>query len=232
MRIRRFTLIELLVVIGIIAILASLLLPALSRARGTAQKIVCANNMKQIYTAALGYVSDYNGYLPSYSGDIGHWSGAVAMQVDSKQSSWGAHEKKSVTGIFLCPETKKLAEHENDPMVTSYGPSLSYNLDPGGVYGGWTKGWNNSEGTISKPFRRVTPGSVLLIEKNLWKVWGTHVIPHDYNISGYTGNIVSSYHDEWGASFRHNASANFLFKDGHVASYKLGQQFDKEWRPQ
>ncbi len=68
---KRFTLIELLVVVAIIAILASLLLPALSRARETALRVHCRNALRNQGLAVLMYTVDYDGGLPHHVGVYG-----------------------------------------------------------------------------------------------------------------------------------------------------------------
>ena len=71
-----FTLVELLVVVAIIAVLAAMLLPALSSAREKARRASCTTNLRQVGTALEGYLGDYSGYLPS-----GHaWNGGPELR--------------------------------------------------------------------------------------------------------------------------------------------------------
>jgi prepilin-type N-terminal cleavage/methylation domain-containing protein len=72
-----FTLIELLVVIAIIGILASLLLPALSKAREMGRQAICLNNIRQINLGMLRYMDDWDGYLPGYDDIIDPAIGSV-----------------------------------------------------------------------------------------------------------------------------------------------------------
>ncbi len=64
-----FTLIELLVVIAIIGILASMIMPAIGRARASAKTATCINNHKQIAVSMLSYCDDFKGYYPPGAAD-------------------------------------------------------------------------------------------------------------------------------------------------------------------
>jgi prepilin-type N-terminal cleavage/methylation domain-containing protein len=118
-----FTLIELLVVIAIIAILAAMLLPVLSRARQTALRIQCMNNLKQLGLAAMVYTSDNHGYFPPRS-ISDRWP-------DKFYDSYGHNVK-----LLLCP-----CEMTNAPLT--YGASPSNNVADASSRSYLINGWND-----------------------------------------------------------------------------------------
>lgn len=85
---RGFTLIELLVVVAVIALLIGVLLPALSKARGTAYLIVSSQNLKQFYTGMAAYGSDSDGYFPAYG-----TSGAGMRSPIILNKLWGSEQE-------------------------------------------------------------------------------------------------------------------------------------------
>ena len=131
---RDFTLIELLVVIGIIAILAAMLLPALAKARERARGTLCGSNLKNIGAASYMYQMDNDSYVaPSYYGlaneaavqAMGTWDlrfgiylGYAVQQPNIPQGKWP---------VFRCPsDSAGAGEYAGEGRRRSYGVVAGY----------------------------------------------------------------------------------------------------------
>lgn len=128
---RGFTLIELLVVISIIAVLMSIMMPSLQRARAQAKMVLCANNLKQMGTVFQLYANDNDQCFPEGI----NWSSTAWFANDEltkylpTASTWkGATDKQAVYKGYYCTENfKTLTEDVDKNTSEGYGPGYSMN---------------------------------------------------------------------------------------------------------
>jgi prepilin-type processing-associated H-X9-DG protein/prepilin-type N-terminal cleavage/methylation domain-containing protein len=231
-----FTLVELLAVITIVAILAALLLPAISQAKGRAQRIQCANNVRQLGIAMQFFNTEFH-YYPlavnfgywkgNYAENFTSWDAALENQISTHfpREHWMDETNKS---IWHCPAAKRPSDFPSDRDYSDYGYN-GYGLivtNTGRIVGPFLglSGDNRPDSkTPSPPIKEsqiASPSEMIEIGDGFHG--GNDIVQDSYGLwRGYLSQ--DDYFDKQGnlnstkrSYARHQGKANVVFCDGHV----------------
>ena len=219
---QKFTLIELLIVIAIIAILAGMLLPALSRARETAKSASCKSNLKQIALGHEQYAMDNDGYTTwGYNKGLTFWYYLYPYLAGGRYPDRTAKEPIHIK-LAVCPSAKYkyMYTGNGDYAVGSYGYNAKACVDnPKAtryIFGYWSSkpSYPNKKSDARNPSSQFAfaDGRVNITAENSVSYWGPETYPNA------SPDTLDANED---VKLRHNNTVNAAFFDGHVDQKKV-----------
>lgn len=205
-----FSMVELLVVISIIAVLTSLLLPALNKAKESARTIQCAGNEKQHAMATASYVNDYDNWLlisALEGGNAFEWKREISpylgiKTVESDPKKWFPAYHK---GVFLCPDWK-IDLGALDPTYRVWEGGYGWNQNIGTHDGATAMTPRHKLSQIQIPSETILSGDTTdWVNNNKYSRYSALFIPHweGWGPNPAVGN-------------RHKKGINMTYADGHV----------------